>query len=148
MVKSIEISDMKTGPNTRRKFLSDAAALAAALPLLSFGERMEKKNPAQKMFVHHVYFWLKNPDSQDDLKKLIEGLQKLSKVKTIRMHHIGKPAPTSREVIDRTYSVSWLLTFDDLEAEESYQKDPIHLAFVAECQHLWSRVVVYDSVDI
>lgn len=99
------------------------------------------------MFVHHVYFWLKNPGSREDLEKLREGLLKLSKVKYIRMFHIGRPAGTNRDVIDRSYALSWLTIFDTAEAQEQYQQDPIHLDFVSECSSLWSRVVVYDSVD-
>ena len=100
------------------------------------------------MFVHHVYFWLKNPDSSDDKKKLIEGLRKLSKVKTIREFHIGQPAPTNRDVIDRSYSVSWMVLFENPADQDSYQVDPIHLKFVEECSALWSKVVVYDSIDV
>ena len=99
-------------------------------------------------FIHHVYFWLKNPESINDLNQLIEGLKKLSVVSTIKNFHIGKPAATNRGVIDSSYSVSWLLLFDDKEDQDSYQTDPIHLKFVEECSHLWSKVVVYDTIDI
>ncbi|MBW7890575.1 MAG: Dabb family protein, partial [Chitinophagaceae bacterium] len=44
------------------------------------------------IFVHHVFFWLKNPDSSEDLAQLTEGLRKLTAVNTIRSSHIGKPA--------------------------------------------------------
>jgi len=98
-------------------------------------------------FVHHVYFWLKNPDSSEDRAALIAGLQKLSKAGMIRQYHIGLPAGTSREVIDTSYAVSWLLLFDTAGDQASYQTDPIHLQFVKECSPLWSKVVVYDSVD-
>ena len=30
------------------------------------------------VFVHHVYFWLKNPDSDEDLGNLINGVRKLN----------------------------------------------------------------------
>jgi hypothetical protein len=99
-------------------------------------------------FIHHVYFWLKNPGSHSDLEQLIDGLVKLSKVKTIQQFHMGKPAATRRDVIDSGYSVSWLLLFKNKEDQDSYQVDPIHLKFVEECAHLWSKVVVYDTVDI
>ncbi|HEY5367815.1 MAG TPA: Dabb family protein [Hanamia sp.] len=99
-------------------------------------------------FIHHVYFWLKNPESHSDFEQLIDGLQKLSKVKTIQQFHIGKPAATRREVIDSTYSVSWLLVFEDKDGHDSYQVDPIHLKFVEECAPLWSRVVIYDTVSV
>jgi hypothetical protein len=99
-------------------------------------------------FIHHVYFWLKNPENINDFYQLIEGLKKLSAVSTIRSFHIGKPASTKREVIDSSYSISWLLLFNNKEDQDSYQIDPVHLKFVEECSHLWSKVVVYDTICI
>lgn len=100
----------------------------------------------KNVFIHHVYFWLSNPESVADRTQLIEGLNKLSSVTTIKTFHIGLPAATSREVIDSSYSVSWLLLFKNKEDQDSYQTDPIHLKFVEECKHLWSKVVVYDTI--
>jgi hypothetical protein len=100
------------------------------------------------MFIHHVYFWLKNTGSVTDRDALIAGLRKLSKVRTIREFHIGVPAGTSRDVIETSYSVSWMLKFDTPEDQDSYQGDPIHLQFVKECSPLWSKVIVYDSIDV
>ena len=97
---------------------------------------------------HHVYFWLKEKDSAEDLGKLMAGLKKLAAVKTIKQYHIGKAASTSREVIDGSYSVSWLVLFDNKADQDSYQTDPIHLKFVDECAALWKKVVVYDSIDM
>jgi hypothetical protein len=103
---------------------------------------------ANGLFVHQVYFWLANPESVEDRAKLIDGLQKLSKVEGIRMSHIGQPAETDRAVIDRSYSISWLTLFDTQAAQDAYQEDPIHLRFVEECASLWSKVIVYDSTDV
>jgi Stress responsive A/B Barrel Domain len=97
-------------------------------------------------FVHHVFFWLNNVESSEDRAALIEGLKVLSVVPTIAAHHIATPAGTSRGVIDSSYAVSWLCLFDSAEAEEVYQSHPIHLKFIADCSHLWSKVIVYDSV--
>ena len=102
----------------------------------------------KNVFIHHVYFWLSNPESSADRNQLIEGLDKLSSVATIKIFHIGLPAATSREVIDSSYSVSWLLLFKNKEDQDSYQTDPIHLKFVEDCKHLWSKVVVYDTVGL
>jgi hypothetical protein len=98
------------------------------------------------MVVHHVYFWLKNSENQSDTSELVAGLELLSKVPTIRLTHIGTPASTNRGVIERSYAISWLCFFDTLADEEIYQKHPIHLKFVADCAHLWEKVIVYDSV--
>lgn len=134
--------------SSRRKFIGDSAKAAASLGFITLTTNSQSAMPPLKnLFIHHVYFWLNNPDSADDLNKLVQGLEKLSKVKTIKMSHIGKPAGTNRDVIDGSYSVSWLLLFENRAQQDSYQTDPIHLKFIDECKHLWKKVVVYDSID-
>ena len=103
---------------------------------------------AENMFVHHVYFWLKNPGNEEDKAQLVTGLRKLSVVETIDSFHIGQPADTNREVIDRSYAVSWLLLFRNKADQDVYQVHPLHLKFIEECSHLWQKVIVYDSVDM
>ena len=133
---------------TRRDFISTTGKVALAGSSGIFAVNNVSTMTAKNMFIHHVYFWLKNPSSSEDRQQLIDGLEKLTKVKTIKMFHIGKPADTNRDVIDTSYSISWMLVFDDKAAEESYQVDPIHLNFVETCKHLWQKVVVYDSVNV
>jgi hypothetical protein len=100
-----------------------------------------------RAMVHHVFFWLKNPDSPEDLAALIAGVQSLAEIPGVRLLHVGVPAPTiPRPVIDNSYSVSELLFFDDVEAEAVYQEHPLHQKFIAECSPLWNKVLVYDSV--
>ncbi len=54
--------------------------------------------------VHHVFFWLKNPDSKEDLARLLAGLRTLEKIETVRGAHFGVPASTEkREVVDNSY---------------------------------------------
>lgn len=118
--------------------------MAGAVLINAIPGSPEMKN----VFIHHVYFWLKNPGNSEDLNKLVAGLKKLSVVKTIQQFHIGKPAPTQRDVIDSSYAVSWFTSFKSKADQDSYQSDPIHLKFVEECSSLWQKVVVYDSVDV
>ena len=133
---------------SRRDFISTTGKVALAGTTGIFAVNNTSAMTAKNMFIHHVYFWLKNPASSEDRQKLIAGLEKLSKVKTIKMFHMGQPADTNRDVIDSSYSISWMLIFDDKASEESYQVDPIHLNFVETCKDLWQKVVVYDSVDV
>ena len=104
---------------------------------------MELKNT----FIHHVYFWLKHPESKEDLQKLVEGLEGLATVEEIKIYHIGVPAPTDREVIDNTYSISWLNIFETSEDHDAYQIHPKHLKFISDCSSLWGKVKVYDSLQ-
>jgi hypothetical protein len=97
------------------------------------------------VFLHHVYFWLREPGSAAARDALVAGLRRLAAAPDILWHHIGLPAASDREVVDGSYSVSWLVFFADKAAQDRYQDDPIHLRFVAECAALWERVIVYDS---
>ncbi len=103
---------------------------------------------SQDLFIHHVYFWLADPESTADHADLLAGLQALSKTPSIQQFHIGGPASTNRNVIETTYQFSWLTIFPNKEAQDAYQADPIHLHFVETCKHLWEKVVVYDSIGI
>jgi hypothetical protein len=99
----------------------------------------------QNIFTHHVHFWLKN---NADLPKLIEGLNSLVPITHIKQIHIGIPADTYRDVVDRSYDASLLIIFDNQAAHDAYQIDPIHEKFVVEyAAPLSEKVVVQDSVD-
>lgn len=125
-----------------------AGLAATAVTTLSAFKNDNGKQQMKNVFIHHVYFWLKNTGSESDRNKLVEGLKKLSEVKTIANFHIGKPAATNRDVIERGYAVSWFVQFANDADQASYQTDPVHLKFVEDCSHLWSKVIVYDSVDV
>jgi hypothetical protein len=101
------------------------------------------------MLRHQVFFWLKRPGSQPDRDRLIAGLRALEEIDLIRALHIGTPAPTEqRDVVDNSFDVSELMLFDSADSQKAYQDHPAHRRFVAECGHLWQRVVVYDFIDI
>lgn len=128
---------------SRRRFLA-TSALALPAVMASANTSM----PEKTTFIHHVFFWLNNPASKEDKSRLVAGLKKLSKVKTIRSFHIGQPAPTDRTVVDSSYAISWMVVFKNKAGQDSYQQDPIHLKFIEECSSLWSKVLVYDSEDV
>jgi len=126
--------------SSRRKFISTAVILTAGSTAMANILPMKTK---QNKIAHQVYFWLKNPE---DLQKLIDGVNTLKKIKTVRQIHVGIVAGTEkRDVIDTTWGVSLLLFFNDIKGEASYQTDPIHLDFVKNYSQLWSKVVIYDA---
>jgi len=57
---------------------------------------------------------------------------------------IGKPAATSRPVIDSSYDYGVVLMFADLASHDAYQAGQAHQAFLKTCASLWSKVQVYD----
>ena len=131
---------------TRRTFVTTAVALGTTAAVTAM-TTMEPKN--KKQLAHHVFFWLKNRDSKEDLNRLIAGLKTLEKIESVRKIHIGIPASTEqRSVVDSSYSASELIFFDDVAGQDIYQVHPIHKKFVDDCAHLWEKVIVYDSMDV
>jgi hypothetical protein len=132
--------------SNRRKFIATTASLAvgtmaaSAMPL----NITDSKYP----IVHHVFFWLKNPDSKEDRDKLVAGVKTLAKIETVRELRVGIVAETEkREVVDKSWAVSELMYFSDLAGQAAYQNHPVHLDFIKNHSHLWEKVIVYDAVD-
>jgi hypothetical protein len=131
----------------RRTFLAATATAAAASLIPAYGATPAVNNYPK--LVHHVFFWLKNPSSKEDLEKLLKGLRTLAKIESVRGVHFGVPASTEkRDVVDNSYSASEILFFDDTAGQKIYQDHPIHKQFVADCSHLWEKVVVYDAIAV
>lgn len=136
---------------TRRTFLVGSALLgaAAATSVSASPAKPSTEKDSLPQLLHHVFFWLKNPDSEEDRAALIAGIKSLAAISTVRAIHVGVPASTEkRDVVDNSYHVSELLCFDDVEGQNAYQVDPLHQKFVDECSHLWSKVVVYDAYAV
>lgn len=132
----------------RRTFIVTAAAAATTTAFTSASGATAAVNNHPKL-VHHVFFWLKNPDSKQDLEQLLTGLRTLAKIETVRGVHFGVPASTEkRDVVDNSFSASEILFFDDTAGQKTYQDHPIHQQFVADCSHLWEKVVVYDAIAV
>lgn len=138
------IKNMKQ--QNRRKFIATVTAFGAASAASALPFTVKGKN---KQIVHHVFFWLKNPDSIEDRDKLAEGIKTLSKIETIREIHVGIIASTEkRDVVDTTWQVSELMFFDDLAGQAAYQTHQVHLDFIKNYGHLWQKVIVYDAMEV
>jgi hypothetical protein len=131
--------------HSRRDVIAAAAVLAGAGVAAETATAAAVGKAAIPPVVHHVFFWLKNPKSKQDLARLLTGLRTLGGIETVKAIHIGVPAETEqRGVVDGSYSASEILFFDDVAGQNAYQVHPIHKQFVKDCEHLWERVVVYD----
>jgi len=132
--------------STRRNFIATAALMGAAGSIPAMPHR---SGAAIEPVVHHVFFWLKNPDSKEDRVKLIEGIRGLAKIETVKELHVGVLADTEkRPVVDTSWQVSELIFFHDLAGQATYQSHQVHLDFVKNYGALWQKVVVYDMVVV
>lgn len=132
----------------RRKFIENSTKFLASLGLVTLSVPIMANNVSdEKTFVHHVFFWLKDPLNPEIRKKFEDALHDLVTIENIRTKHIGIPASTRREVVDSTYTYSLMLTFKNKTDQDIYQAHPVHDKF-RTYRDLWAKLVVYDSVDI
>lgn len=98
------------------------------------------------MFVHTVFFWLKDPESTSQRAALYAGLQELATIAEIKTAYVGVAADTRRPVIDSTYDFSVTFIFETPQLQDIYQEHPDHKKFIENCAHTWGKVQVYDAV--
>jgi hypothetical protein len=121
------------------------------LTLATFGNAQNKKTMTEfdPNFSHTVYFWLANPDKQEDRTAFETSLKKfMDHSKFAKTRFIGKPPKASRDVVDGSFTYSLIVTFESAEAQQKYQEEPPHLQFIKESSQLWTKVIVYDSMGI
>lgn len=132
----------------RRNFIRKIVAGLAAFGLISGSKQVTaNETPMKNIFVHHVFFWLKEPNNPGARKNFEKGLHDLIKVPLIQSSHIGTPVESPREVVDDSFTYSYMAFFKSKEDQTTYQTHPIHLKFIDDCQHLWEKVIVYDAMD-
>jgi len=98
------------------------------------------------MFIHSVYFWLRDDLSEEQRSQFVEKASALTKIESVRHGWLGVPAPTDRPIIDRSYSYALTVVFDDEAGQDLYQDHPVHDRLRDECGSFWARVLIYDSV--
>lgn len=112
-----------------------------------FSQSDDSMKTFDQNFVHVVYFWLHNPDDQEDRRQFETALYKLLQdSKYAKTNFVGKAPKAIRDVVDDSFTYNLLVTFESEEAQEAYQVEDAHLKFIDEAKHLWKKVVVYDAV--
>ncbi len=96
------------------------------------------------MHIHTVFFWLWKTTSPEQLRQFEQGLKMLTRDSSVLERQIGKPAATSRPVVDSSYDFAVVLKFANLASHDSYQAGKAHQVFLETCSSLWSKVQVYD----
>ncbi|MDB4291860.1 Dabb family protein [Maribacter sp.] len=127
-----------------------SSALLILTLLTGCGQTQENNmNAFDANFAHTVYFWLKNPDSQEDRTAFETSLRKfLDNSAFAKTKFIGTPPSASRDVVDGSFTYSLIVTFESSEAQKNYQDEAPHKLFIKESEHLWNKVIVYDSTGL
>ena len=98
------------------------------------------------MFVHAVYFWLRDDLTAAERQTYLEGVRSLTTIPDVRHGWVGTPAATDRPVIERGYSYALTVAFADEAAHDAYQVHPVHDRFREQFGGSWKRIVIYDAL--
>ncbi len=130
----------------RRGFLKTGLTVGAtSLGAPAIGSLFDR--PVEKgMFVHCVYFWLKDELKHEQHASFEEGLESLVAIDTVRHGFYGKPAGTDRPIIDRSYSYALVAVFEDEAGHDAYQVAEDHDVFRQTFGDFWIDVKIYDFV--
>ena len=110
----------------------------------STNQESVKKAELDKPFIHTAYFWFKDSVSQERLDAFYASTEKLSEIDVVMELYTGKPANTTRPIVERSYDYAFVVHLKDLAAHDAYQKDPIHLKMLADFSGLWEKVMITD----
>lgn len=97
---------------------------------------------------HIVLVWLKDPGNVQDRRRLIETSHSFRKIPGVLDVSAGTPLESERPVVDDSFDVAVIITFQSTEAMQNYETHPIHIKAVEEVlRPVTDRMVVYDFED-
>ncbi len=134
---------------SRRNFFKTSIAALVLFAINRFGNRTKAaqiNKVMPKSYIHQVYFWLKEPNSTDARTKMGKGLDMMDSIPQISQSYTGTPPDAERDVVDGSFTYSYLVIFENKEDHDIYQKHKTHLKFIEDCSDLWEKVRVYDSM--
>ena len=97
------------------------------------------------MLSHNVFFWLKPDLTDEQRKEFVEALSALRTIPALHTFLMGTPADVAdRPVVDKSFDYSVTCLFENMEAHDTYQAHPLHVAFLEQGKPKWVRAQVYD----
>lgn len=128
----------------KRKFFQRSLLSLLGLSIVPINAKANLKNKRiEGKFIHMVFFWLNEETDATDFVKSTEAF--LKQVDEIKQYHLGHPAMTPRDVVDNSYTVSLVVTFNSKEDQNIYQEHPAHIQYIEDNKMKWREVRVFDS---
>lgn len=123
--------------------------LLLLIGLTSFAQNENTMKEFDSNFAHVVYFWFNEPNNEEARERFEASLNKfLKRSEYAKTNFVGTPPKAVRDVVDDSFTYNLIVTFESAEAQEGYQNEQAHLAFIEECKDLWKKVIVYDALGV
>ena len=99
--------------------------------------------------VHHVVIvWLKEHGNADARQRYIDISRAQAKLPMVVRYQVGTALPGGREVVDSSYDIAIVASFESQEALDAYLKHPEHKRVIDEgLKPLVDRFLVYDFAE-
>jgi hypothetical protein len=120
--------------------------LFSLIPVTLLSQEEKDDRAFDPAYAHVVYFWLKNPENLQERKQFETGLRTLFRnSEYTQTNFLGTPPKATRDVVDDSFTYAMIVSFVSAEAQQAYQTEAVHLAFIEQVSHLLERFVVYDA---
>ena len=96
---------------------------------------------------HVVAFWLNDSGNARDRDELIAACRALGEIPGVKEVRVGEVLPSTRPVVDSTYDVGLVITFEDARAMQDYGPHPIHQKLVQGMGPRIRKFVIYDFAN-
>ena len=94
---------------------------------------------------HVVLCWLDDKNDSFSIQALIDKSKELRAIPGVNFLKTGNVLKSSRQLVDDSFDVGFVLGFDSQKDMESYLDHPTHLSFVKDYLNpILDKVVVYD----
>lgn len=99
------------------------------------------------MLIHSVFFYLRTDLTAAQREEFLkDGLESLLPIRSVTQAYIGRPAAIApRPVVDASYDFALNVLFENIEAHNAYQIDPLHTKFIERFKSYWTKVQIYDA---
>src|SRR5688572_3236437 len=131
------------------RYIGQLALLLSCLTLTACrtGSATTSDNVRPGHVTHVVVFWLKDPGSAEQRRDLIAACHTLRDIPGVTDLRVGQPLPSTRPVVDSSYDVAMVITFENEQAMEAYNPHPIHEKLAREFVPKFAKYLVYDFTN-
>ena len=132
------------------KGLSGCLIIIVCVALTTGCQSVGQAQPGGKREVvqHIVVLWLKDRGSIGDRERLMRSAKELAKLPGVIDVRAGIMLPSDRPIVDSTYDVAMIFSFESRKAMVDYIVNPVHKKAVDEIiKPLVERIVVYDFIE-
>ena len=126
--------------------LSDVIVLLFVFYAKNINQKAEERfnQVAEREIQHVVLCWL-NEKGKEKVDQILEASLNLNDIKELKGLKSGPVIKSVRNIVDDSFDIGFIMTFNSVDDMNAYIDHPIHKAFVVnDLKPFADRFVVYD----